>query len=98
MISVKQAAQAAEAFAKNLYPEGELQLLRLEEAELADDESAWRITLGWMEPAVGYAAKTAAELFVRAGNTEKLPRVYKTFLVDRESGEVKSMRIRNVAA
>ena len=95
MISVKQAAQAAEMFAKDLYPQGELRHLRLEEAELSEDGSTWKITLGWVEPAV---VNHGATLFTQPGRTEVLPRVYKVFAVDGESGEVKSLKIRDVAA
>ncbi len=94
MITLKQAALAAEAFARDLYPTDELQHLRLEEAEMSGDGRWWQITLGWAESAVG---TMGSALFPAALREVKLPRVYKTFFVDAESGVVASMKIRQVA-
>lgn len=93
MLTVKEAVKAAEAWIQELYPKSALQHLRLEEVELSDDGHRWYITLGWVERAVRENALTAAlDREVRA-----LPRVYKTLEVDAETGEVKSMKIREVA-
>jgi len=90
MISIDQAVKAARDFAKQLYVEGELKGLRVEEVEMEGGE--WRITLGWVEHAVreGLAARMGME----ADPIVVLPRVYKVFTVDSETGEVKSMRMR----
>jgi hypothetical protein len=93
MLTVKEAAQAAQDWARDLYPKSALKHLRLEEVELSGDERYWNITLGWVEPAVrenplGAALNSGARV---------LPRVYKTLVVDAESGAVKSMKIREVA-
>jgi len=48
------------------------------------------VTLGWVEPAVSQPG------LVLNGAVQKLPRVYKLFEVDAESGEVSSMKIREV--
>lgn len=88
MVDIKQAAQAAEAFARSLYDERGLPKLRIEEVDLSEDGRAWEITLGWDDPAPG-----APGLVTLGFST---PRVYKTFRVDSASGEVKSMKIRSV--
>ena len=51
----------------------------------------WRVTLGWVEPAV------SQNLLVLGNGVHKLPRVYKVFEVDAATGEVTSMKIRDVA-
>lgn len=92
MLTVKEAAQTAESWVRDLYPEAELRHLRLEEVEFSDD-GCWRITLGWAEPAVGQNSLTA----MLQPDVYALQRVYKTLEVDAESGTVKSMKIREVA-
>lgn len=94
MLSVKEAVQAAHQWVGELYPPGELRHLRLEEVRLSENERFWEITLGWVEPAIRentFAASLSSDVRV-------LPRVYKTLDVDAETGEVKAMRIREVAA
>jgi hypothetical protein len=93
MITVKEAAQAAEKWVRDLYPQTDLEHLRLEEVELSEDERFWHITLGWVEPAV--RGPTLRAMFSEEFRT--LPRVYKTLEVDAETGAVKSMKIREVA-
>jgi len=96
MIDVKQAVKAATTFARELFDGEELRHLRVEEVELSDDRRLWNITLGWVEPAV---RTKAAPLIPAYGqeDIQKLPRVYKTFDVDAESGAVQSMKMREVA-
>ena len=87
MIDVKTAVQAAVRYAKEVYGErGEASLL-LEEVEPSSDERFWLITLSWPSPANPFVA------LARAGSG----RDYKIFEVDRETGEVRSMKIRSVA-
>lgn len=90
MIDVKQAVRSAEVYARLLFPESELQHLRLEEVDRSEDDSRWLITLGWVEPAV-----TGNGIVFSAG-AQRLPRVYKLFEIDAETGEVTSMKIRDV--
>lgn len=90
MIDVKQAAQSAEAFVRAIYPEGQLQNLRVEEIDRSDDGSSWEITLGWVDLDAPVVAA-----FLDLNRTR--PRVYKTLRVDAESGKVASMKIRSVA-
>lgn len=92
MISIEEAVQAARGFAERLYSEGELKQLRVEEIESSKDDSKWFVTLGWVEPAVqqvgGFAALSSTP------KIQPLPRVYKTFTVDTETGHVESMKMR----
>ena len=94
MIDVKQAVQAATQYARDLFADQELRHLRVEEVELTEDRSIWNITLGWVEPAI----RTRPSLVpsYADGGVVKLPRVYKVFDVDAESGEVRAMKIREV--
>ncbi|HYH82959.1 MAG TPA: hypothetical protein VEX86_24405 [Longimicrobium sp.] len=86
MIDVKQAVKSAESYARDLYSDADLRHLGLEEVERED--SRWKATLGWVEPAVSG--------MVLAGDLGKLPRLYKLFEVDADTGEVTSMKIRAV--
>lgn len=92
MITIENAVDSARAFASRLYAEGELKQLRVEEIESSEDNKKWFVTLGWIEPAIrqigGFAGLTNASL-------EPLPRVYKLFTIDAETGEVKSMKMRD---
>jgi hypothetical protein len=92
-IDVLSAVKAAESYARMLYPEDELRSLRLEEVELSPDEGHWDVTLGWVEPAV----RSVGGLSLGGVTAiQKLPRVYKLFRVDAATGEVLSMKIRDV--
>lgn len=92
MLTVKEAVRAAESWVRDLYPEDDIRHLRLEEVEFSD-EGHWRITLGWLEPAVRKNSLATA----LQPDAHALPRVYKTLEVDAETGAVKSMKIREVA-
>ncbi|MFN8906423.1 MAG: hypothetical protein ACK5X7_16805 [Pseudanabaena sp.] len=90
IIGVKDAVQAASKYFKELqniiglssFMQNKLtQDLRLEEVELSDDRSQWFVTLGY---------NTSDDLGIRSS------REYKIFTVDAASGEVKSMKIREV--
>lgn len=94
MLTVKEAAQAAEQWVRDLYAKKDLQHLRLEEVTLSDDDRYWYITLGWVEPAVQMPSSLSAAL---GRDIHVLPRVYKTLEVDADTGAVKSMKIREVA-
>lgn len=91
MISIQDAVKAARDFAEVLYSEGELKQLRVEEIESSEDGKHWLVTLGWVEPATrqigGFAGLTNATI-------EPLPRVYKVFTIDAETGRVLSMKMR----
>lgn len=89
MIDVQQAVQSAKSFALGVYPPSELRDLRVEEVDLADDGRTWEITLGWSDPA--QASGTALAFLGQSG-----PRIYKTFRIDAETGNARSMKIRSV--
>lgn len=96
MIDFKEAAMAAEAHARDLYPDDELRFLRVEEIELSEDANTWNVTLGWVERATRESGPMVGTL---SGATELitlLPRVYKRFAIDAETGAVRSMKIRKV--
>lgn len=95
MIDVKQAVKAATTFARELFDGDELRHLRVEEVELSDDQKLWNITLGWVEPAVRAKVSPLIPAYGQ-DDIQKLPRVYKVFDVDAESGAVHSMKIRDV--
>jgi hypothetical protein len=81
MISVKEAAEKAAEYFTDLYHDQFTNVL-LEEAERTGRN--WLITLGYDRP-------PALPQFVRKG-----PRAFKVFKVDGETGEVVSMKIREV--
>lgn len=93
MLSVKEAAGQAERWIREMYPQREIPYLRVEEFELSVDDGAWLITVGWAVP-----LSTDGPLFPgRTSALRALPRVYKVLEVDAETGEVRSMKIREVA-
>jgi hypothetical protein len=65
--------------------------LRLEEAELSEDKKHWFITLGFIRPVDKTSNPVADLLAIR--NYE---REYKVFKIDATTGEVQSMKIREV--
>lgn len=94
MIGVKEAVAAAQQYVRELYSKTDLKHLRLEEVELSEDERYWYITLGWAESGVRLPTSLSAVL---SSEVHVLPRVYKTFEIDAQTGAVKSMKIREVA-
>ncbi|MGI2909138.1 hypothetical protein [Tolypothrix sp. VBCCA 56010] len=65
----------------------------LEEVELSENQKFWYVTLGFSRP----VAKTERSLIPDAISlTTKYEREYKIFTVDAETGELKSMKIREV--
>lgn len=90
-VGVKEAVAAAVAFARTLYADEDLRHLRLEEVEPSADERYWNVTLGWLESAT--TTQTNAWALTQP-NISTLPRVYKVFRVDDESGKVESMKMR----
>jgi hypothetical protein len=90
MVDVKQAVKSAETYARELFGDTDLRHVRLEEVSLSDDGRRWNVTLGWVEPAVMQPA------LILNGSVQKLPRVYKLFEVDAESGKVEAMKIREI--
>ncbi len=87
MIDVKQAAQSATVFFNELYRDQIATNVLLEEVELIEDGKFWLITLSFELPPPTFAL---GPLSVRG------ERQYKTFKVDAQSGQVLSMKIREL--
>jgi hypothetical protein len=85
MIDVKQAAQSASNFVTGLYSDRTISDVRLEEVELSEDGRYWLITLSFPPPA------SSVNSMLGIGRRD-----YKIFKVDRDSGEVLSMKIREL--
>jgi hypothetical protein len=86
MIDVKEAAKVAVEYLQSL-PNMPAVAVRLEEVILTDNEQFWLITLSFMDDAEprGIAAIANAP-----------ERLYKAFNIDAESGQVRSMKIRQL--
>lgn len=85
MLSVTDAVKSASLYLQNLIPEA--QNMRLEEVELSDDDRFWNVTLSFIDPKDESQAPLQA---ITAGR----PRKYKIIRLDRNSGEVRWMKIR----
>lgn len=90
MINMQDAVRAARDFAGQMYSEGELKKMRVEEIESSEDDKKWFVTLGWVEEAVQQVGG-----FATNATLERVPRVYKVFVVDAADGHVVSMKMRN---
>lgn len=87
MVSVKEAVQIAAAFARETLGAERTSGIRLEEIESGsvNDKDAWLITLSMLPPF------EAPQIFSQG------PRDYKIFTVLKGTGEVTSMKIRELA-
>lgn len=93
-ISPKEAAEAAAAYAREIVGDDELRNLRVEEVEPSEGED-WLITLGWVEKGSKTVGGAGFPFASTPSRIEALPRVYKVFQVDGQSGEVLSMKMRD---
>ena len=84
MINVTQATEKARTHLVSFFPEAEK--VQLEEVELTDDRAYWYITLSYE----GISNSVASSLLV--GKSVR----YKIFKLDAETGEVISMKIRDI--
>ncbi len=84
MIDVKEATDKAKAHLISFFPEAEQ--VQLEEVELSEDKACWLITLSYE----GVSSSVASSMLVGKSL------LYKIFKLDAESGEVLSMKIRNI--
>jgi hypothetical protein len=84
MIDVKQATDTAKEYLSSFFPDAEK--VQLEEVELTNDKAHWFITLSYE----GVSNSVASSLLV--GKSVR----YKIFKLDAESGEVISMKIRDI--
>ncbi len=85
MIDVKQAAQSVNVFFNELYRDKGATDVRLEEVELVEDGKYWLITISFQPPTV-----------ITNFLSIKPIRQYKIFKVDAQSGQVLSMKIREL--
>ena len=84
MIDVTEATNKAKTYLNSFFPEAEK--VQLEEVELTNDKTHWLITLSYE----GVANSVASSLLV--GKSLR----YKIFKLEAESGEVISMKIRDI--
>lgn len=84
MIDVKTAVDKAKENLIAFFPEAEN--IQLEEVELANDKAHWLITMSYE----GVTSSVASSLLVGKSL------IYKQFKLDAESGEVISMKIRDI--
>jgi hypothetical protein len=85
MLDVKEAAQRASEYFAGLYSDQKIHNVQLEEVEISDDGKYWLITLSY--PVI--PQDIAPIQFIGK-------RKYKLFTIDAETGQVKSMKIREV--
>jgi hypothetical protein len=94
MVPVKQAVESAAAFAKTILGEERTAGLQLEEVDFGKhfERDAWKITLSMLRRDPFREASAPALM-----RSLTAARDYKTLIVDRETGDVLSMRIRELA-
>ena len=88
IIDVKDAAKRAMAYFQDLMPS--VSDIWLEEVELLADEKSWNITLSALAPARKEANSALSEILAKS------ERLYRTFMVDSHTGQVRSMKIRTL--
>lgn len=86
MIDVKEAVKATTEYFADFYADQSFSNILLEEVEYNEDEKAWSITLGYSIP------NPASVLGVNLPDYRR----YKVFRIDAATGDVLSMKIRNV--
>jgi hypothetical protein len=84
MIDATEASNKAKTYLNSFFPDAEK--VQLEEVELTDDKTHWLITLSFE----GVSNSVASSLLV--GKSLR----YKIFKLEAESGEVLSMKIRDI--
>ncbi len=87
MIDVNEASARAVEHLKKLYPDYDLGKILFEEAELSDDDRFWIITLSYKSPVA--AGGVGKSVFVG-------DRSYKVFKLLAETGEIRSVKNREV--
>lgn len=95
MIDVKEAVRKAYDYMKEVYPES-LRELRLEEVDRDDLTDNWLITMGYTEDVPISRARNAIQQVLRADQLQPVTRSYKILTIDKETGDVKKMKIRIV--
>ena len=98
-INVKEAVRIAFEYVRELYAPEQLIDLRLEEVELSDSGKYWFVTIGFSRPEL---KKQQREVEPAAGSVlsllrpQTLDREYKVVTINAKSGDVQSMKIRQV--
>ncbi len=87
MTDIESAVISATTFAAEAYPDGRVKDPLLEEIELSDDGRLWLVTLSWVDP-------DRQNAFLVSLGPGAGKRTFKVFSVERETGEVLSMKIR----
>lgn len=93
MIDIKQAVQVAMQAAKEYHTGQEITNIELEEVEKLEDGGIWAITLGYYVPNIN-PNETALAVIMQG--RRQYERKFKTFSISAETGEVLSMKIRQV--
>jgi len=97
MIDVKTAVKNAIVFLADLLAEQNVHDVRLEEVELSEDEKVWFITLSYLRRSAEGEGTVIGKMLASHGLTARLEREYKIFAVDSATGEVRSMKMRQLA-
>lgn len=92
MLTVREAVQRARENATEFYQDAEISDLQLEEVELDEAAGFWLITLGFNVPNANPMRGLGAAI---AGERQYI-RKYKIFNIDVNTGDLKSMKIREV--
>lgn len=92
-LDLKRAVTLATDFCRQLFPDTHASNVLVEEIEERPDGQGWLITLGFDTLRVVRAPNT---FLLPTMSREEMTRVYKTFMVDSASGQVTSMKIRQL--
>ena len=97
MVSVKEAVNSAFKFIENLYEGEDFADLSLEEVELSKDEDYWLVTVGFTRTYSKPLEKvTVSPIFEPLSRTYVTNRDYKIVKIDANTGDAKSVKIRNI--
>ena len=94
MINVKEAVKRAFVFLADIYDKEPLREPRLEEVALSDDANVWLVTVSFVRPTT---VVDAAESLTASGVLPGFERDYKVIEIWSQDGEVRSMKIRQLA-
>lgn len=89
--SFKEAVQIAAAYVKEVFPRAER--VRVEEIESPEDERTWLITLSFIDRDFHQLLPLGVQV---APEADRKLRDYKILTIDRQSGSVRSMRVREL--
>ena len=98
-INVKDAVRIAVEYVRELYAPEELIELRLEEVELSESGKYWLVTLGFSRPELKkqqHPMEPAAGSVLGLLRRQELEREYKVVKINAKTGDVQSMKIRQV--